>query len=130
MQIGKVLHLLPANCAFNRWGLWLTLLDHGTADLRQQPTGCSVVIRERKNVYAPYLGRLGDMVSGQLVNGSNRIRKVVPDDGKLGLLYAALGAYLEDDRLGPLGRKPSVPNLSKDRHGPAFAGGRLERTCG
>jgi hypothetical protein len=36
-------------------------------------------------------------------------------------------AYLEDDRPRSLGRKPSVPRLSKDRDGPAFTDGWMER---
>jgi hypothetical protein len=50
LQVGQVLHLHAARCAFEGRGLWLTTLRHGRnlyskSELRQQPAGRSVVIR-------------------------------------------------------------------------------------
>ena len=40
------------------------------------------------------------------------------------LITPAVGAYLENDRAGPLDRKPRLPEMRKDWHRPIFASER------
>src|ERR1700694_1219703 len=46
-----------------------------------------------------------------------------------GLIQRAVGAYLENDRAGPLDREARMPEMQKDRHRQGFGsgGGRILR---